>query len=1208
MQSPLESRPSLIVYTTCCHEHDRKPTYRLGLDLYEELIRPVDDPLAFGTSIPVFCAVEPGEVRPEAAETVVVVPVLGTTPFLLSRDAAMARIRGWHERLGPGHVLPLPVDPVWRIVEAQLPGKLLLTELYGEEPRRRSTVLEIVLAIARLWDKGSAKPALFVSHAKSDLVPSRQAAEKIAEFAKTSATAQAFFDRTDLFTGESLNDQIDFAVSRGAFVAVRGDTYSSRIWCQKELLEAKRNRLPTLTVEVLQRGERRSLAYGGNSPTIVWDRDRDDPGKVVARAMVEYVRAMHFRKEGKRAARAAGLPDDVEILARPPELLDMAQGPLRSGAPQLVMHPDPELPAQESQVLRAANPRLHLVTPLTAYRRVLSRESGLPGDAPLEGLQVAMSLSDSPDVDGPEGYTKHHVVDVTVHLARALISAGAAIAYGGDFRNPALTDPRRQGYTILLAELIGAYNQTAVSPAEFLHSYLPANLPLGEVPANLPMTLHHLVHSEDVSSDRVMPPQGQEPHPAALYISDMRRVMALKAAARVIVGGQSSPRREKGGEGYGGCYPGVVEEAWRSLEAGTPLYVVGGFGGASALVAGLLEGGPIPDLLRDATWQASSFFVETTKAIDEDPYRERLGLPRTQDDLAEAIKALGLPRLASDDASMAWNGLTVAENKALFRSRDPLLITALVIRGLLHVSRRASTGKLAIELVHGSVTAARELDAIAVATFNDVPLGGAGAALDAVAGGRATEGRAGGQQFISISRSGIEADWIYLASLGRLVDASGLEERIRAAARETSDVARRHGLRRVGVVAFGGTVLGDAKAVTGAMLDGLADLADFASVSWFESEEPRFEALRSALGSDPRVKLTTRRSVNPQVSEPAEQPLILQVSHDGGSLAVTILPPAGNAVAAFRTQLLTEVDVGRLAEGSGPSKRETPRPATLNTRGPQLAQLLFGEQADKIIGLTSRSKVVVVHDVPSSRIPFELMCSSTSVLPVTGAGMNRRLAVPGVPVEHLFARPPKESLLNVLLVIDPTSDLPGAATEGDAVAAILDQRKDRIKLTVLPNVKATKAALLAAFPVTDVLHYCGHAFFDGPGENESGLLLADGQQLTLADLRGAATPRVAIVNACEAGRVRGKVSNEAASFAEFFLRGGVESYVGTFWKVSDAAAQTFAHEVYVHLAEGRTLDQAVTAGRKKLHEMQLPDWANYILYGDGHFRLVAQAS
>jgi hypothetical protein len=1227
-----DARPSLILYTTYFHEGDREQAYRLGLDLYEELTRPLDDPLAFGTSIPVFCAVDSGQIGMAAAQTVVIVPVLGAPSFQLNRDAAVARVKEWHDKLGAGHVLPLPVDEVWRSVAHKFPRKPLLTELYGNEPRRRSTVMEIVIAIARLWAEGSSKPTLFVSHAKSDLVPSKQAAEKIAAYAKTSTTAQAFFDTTELFSGESLDDQINFAASRAVFVAVRGDSYSSRIWCQQELLLAKRNCLPTLNVEVLQKGERRSLAYGGNSPTLVWDRDHDDPGKVVARAMVEYLRAIHFRKEGERIGKAAGLPDDVEILTRPPELLDMAQGPLSSVAPQLVMHPDPELSTHERQVLRAANPRLHLVTPLTAYRRVLSRETGLPGDAPLEGLQVAMSLSDSPDVDGPEGFTKHHVVDITVQLARALISAGAAIAYGGDFRQPAMTDPKRQGYTILLAELIGAYNQTAARPADFLHSYLAANIPLGEVPKNLPMTLHHLVQSNDVAADRVVPPPGQETHATALYLSDMRRVMVRKTGARIILGGNSLPRLAKNGDGYGGRYPGVVEEAWRSLEVGQPLYVVGGVGGAAALIAELLEDRPVPERLKDDTWSKSNWFTETARAIDEDPYRQRLGLPRAQEDLAQSIKALGLPRLASDAASVAWNGLTVDENKALFWSRDPVLITSLVLRGLLEVNRQAASGKLAVELVRGSVTEARELDAIAVASFDDVPLGGAGAALDAVVGGRAAQGRASGQQLISITQSGIEADWIYLASLGVLRDADCVQESIRRAALHTANTARRHGLRRIGVVAYGGSVVGDAQAVVESMLGGLADLAGFGSVTWFEADEGRFDTLRTFLGSDQRVKLTTRRSAVPSAAaEPVEQPLIVQVSYSDGNLMVTVLPPAGNAVAGVRTQVLTDADVLRLAAGSGAAKRGTPDLATLTSRGRELAALLLGDQADQILARTTGSKVLVVHDVASSSIPFEMLSASTSPLPTakfntnrdlgvaevpiqtlfapaTVAGMNRRLAVPGVPVEHLFARPPKATRFNVLLVINPTGDLPGAANEGDAVEAVLKQRKDRINLTVVRRDEATKAALLDAFPTTDVLHYCGHAFFDGPGDRESGLVLAGAQRLTLADIRGVATPRVAFVNACEAGRVRGEVTNEAASFAEFFLRSGVEAYLGTFWTVNDHAAQLFSGEVYAQLAVGRTLDEAVTRARKKLHGEKLPDWANYILYGDGHFRLVTQSA
>jgi len=1202
----VHSRPTLILLTVPFHAEDHEPAHQLGLDLFENLTRSLTDPLAFGAGIPVFCGVDPDEVDLQAAETVVVIPVLGKLAFMMNREATIARLNEWHAKLGEGHVLPVILTENWLNAEGNLPGLLLRTELFGNEPRRRETIIEIVLAVSRLLVKDQDETSLFVSHAKLDLKPTQDAGQKIAGYAKTSLTAKAFFDRTELFSGESLNEQIDFAASRGVFVAVRGDSYSSRAWCQHELLQAKKHGLPTLTVEVLRKGERRSMAYGGNGPTIVWDVNKPDPGEVVLQAMVEWLRARLFLREGSRIREAAGLPE-TEILVRPPELLDMAQGPLRSGEPQLVMHPDPELSVQERQLLRAANPRMRLVTPLTAFRRVLSRHSSLAGDAPLEGLQVAMSLSDSPDVNGKQGYTKHHIVDVTVQLARALISAGAAIAYGGDFRNPDMMDSKRQGYTLLLAELIGAYNQTAAKRSEFLHSYLGAPIPSGDVPDNVPMTLHHMEQTPYMAKIAILPPSSEETHPSALYFSDMRQAMVKRTHARIAIGGNGEPRLKENGDGYGGRYPGVVEEAWRSLEAQQPLYVVGGFGGAAAMVAELLEDRPVPKRLKDATWLAHDFFREKAIAIDDDPFRMQLALPQTMDDLAEAVKTVGLPLLSSDEAAISWNGLTVAENRTLFWSRDTVLITSLVMKGLLKVTREKAAGKLAIELVQGSVTAAIDLDAIAVGAFEGVPLGGAGAALDEVLGGRASMGRTEGRQMISVSHSDVNADWLYLASLGQLSDADRLEEQISRAAQQTAVMAQRHGLRRVGVVAYGGTVCGDLPAVAKSMLTGLSDLAGFASIVWFESDDDRFNLLRKVLGADERVKLTTRRVATANAAERTQkQPLILQVRYEDGNLTVTVLPPTGNAVVSIRRQVFSKSDIDRLAAGSGSQRRNTPDLQTISARGQELTKSLLGGDADRLLAQVAEANVIVVHDVPSSRFPFETLRGSTSGTPATQAGMSRRLAVPGVPVEHLYARPPKAERLNVLLVINPTSDLAGAEEEGKVVEAVLEQQPN-VNLTVLRRDEATKAAMLDAFVGTDVLHYCGHAFYDGPGEYESGLLLAGRDPLTLADLRGVETPRVAFLNACEAGRVRGDtMTTEAASFAEFFLRSGIEAYLGTFWTVGDAAAKTFAGELYAHLATGQTLDEAVTRGRRKLQTANLSDWANYILYGDGRFRMVRE--
>jgi CHAT domain-containing protein len=1191
-------RSALILQTVYFHDSEKEEARRLGQDLYEQLTRPLNDPLAFGAGIPVRSAVRCDRVDLDAAEIVVLIPVLGKTSFHTKQQEVVNELTSWHSQLGARHVLVVPTAPVWRNVEDRLPGDQFLTELYGTDDKRRKTLDEIVLAVTRLLEPDCENVRLFVSYAKADLAASNAAAKQIHDYIATDTTGRAFFDAADLRPGESLSDQLDDAVREGVFISVRGDAYSSRTWCQRELLTAKRHELPSLTVEVLKKGEQRSSPYGGNGPSVVWD---GNAAMIASRAMVEWLRSAYFRREAKRLAKVAGLPDDVVVLGRPPELLDLAQGALLSAHAKLAMHPDPELPVIERQILKAARPRLQLVTPTTAFRRLLNREgASCTVASPLEGLQVAMSLSDSPDVNGPDGFTAQHIEDATIYLARSLVSAGAAIAYGGDFR--------RNGFTPLLAELIKGYNQTAAKSAEFLHSYLGAPIKLEDAPDDLALTAHHTVDSDDVKQDALLPPPSdKESHPAALYFSDMRQVMARHTFARIVLGGAAEPRIETGGSGYGGRYPGVVEEAWRTLEVGKPLYVVGGFGGAAALVADLFESDVVPDRLQDKTWCESSYFTQNAKAIDDDLYRQKLGLPERMEDLAKAVIDLARPRLATDAASLKWNGLTVDENLRLLRTRDPVIIASLVLKGLLNVARDHGSGKLQIELVQGSVTSGSNLDAVAVGAFDKIPLGGAGAALDRAIGGRASVGRAEGRTLISLESPEIDADWLYLASLGPLKEVDGLEKRVEEAARETARQAQQHGFQRLGVVAFGGAVITDVAVMANAMLRGFSELSGHTTIVWFETNASRFDKLHEKLAGEPQVQVTTRRvTASPVVASGREEELILQVSLENDELTVTTLPPAGSAIASSRRISLNATQVAAFAKGSGSSKRETPGLIELAERGAQLAETLFGKDATQLLTRCSEARTMIIHDVAASKLPFEMLATSDgSNRPATQAGISRRLAVAGVPTERLFARPLKVGLLDVLLIVNPTEDLPGTEVEADAVIRIIEQSKDRVKLKELRGKQATKEAVRKALGEADVVHYCGHAFFNGPGRDQSGLLLAGREPLTLEDLEKITSlPRVAFVNACEAGRVRGSMTTEAAAFAELFLRSGVEAYLGTYWEVGDTAAASFATGVYARLAEGQTLESAVTKSRAELLRADERDWANYILYGDGRFKLV----
>lgn len=1207
------NRPTLIIQTVCFDESDREAAKDLGARLYGLLTRPMAQPLAHGPGILVYRAVSPDQVDLAAADKLVLLPILGKDAHAFMRNEVVETLTKWHKTLGDGHVIPVPTSLNWRGEEGVLPGKNLLTQLYGPYDRQQRTVDEIIIAILRLFDASGAKSRLFISHAKADQQASANAAAAIRNYVATDLTAQTFFDVNDLAAGNSLPQQIDSALQNGVFVAIRTDAYSSRDWCVHELLESKRNRIPLITVELLTDGEALSSPYGGNAPTLVWNTHEDqqqgtNPQRVVSRALVECLRAAHFHVEKDRIIASAGLPGDTVDLCRPPELLDLVQGPIHREHTQVVIHPDPELPTAQRNLLALAQPRMKLVTPTTAFRRIVGRGSAI--ENPFDGKQIAFSISDSPDVNGPQGFTKEHIDDVAVYIARCLISTGAHLAYGGDFR--------LGGYTGIFSELISAYRQTAGKSDDILHSYLAAFVALSDAPDNLPISAHHL-DREPLKSEALLPSPKLDASngiPKALYYSDMRRVMTRHMLARVILGGASKPGiPEINQKGYGGLYPGVVEEAWRTLEAGQPLYVIGGFGGAAGIVAALMNGRETPKDLEDSTWMKHDSYKSLAKEITASPFFQKLNLPANMNALDTSIRALAAKFLASDDTAIEWNGLSLDENRELMWTRDPLRIVTLVFQGLRKywLRRLRQEGKLEIELVEGTVAAAQELDAIAVAVFEGMPLGGAGAALDRLASGRATLAHASGQTLVSMDSAEIAANFVYLASLGLFSDLDGLSSRILMAARGTAECALRHGFSRLGIVSFGGGMAGDLKDVAKAMIDGIHPLAGQASILWYENDPGRFADLQQALETDSRIRLTTRRQTAAPaivVTNQAEQ-MVLSVTLAGDVLSSTVMPPSGTGVARTIRTPFTRKEM--LAFSHGSAGRSTPGLEDLTDRGRKLSVLLFGEDAADLISHCRNAKVMLIHDVIASQLPFEILGAPAAggteeIRPVLEGGVSRRLAVSGLSTQQLFAKPPHTGRLKVLVVIDPLGDLPNAAKEGEKVVSILSKLPD-IELKVLPGKDATKAAFLSAIAGADILHYCGHAFYDGPGPEESGLNLP-GDPLFFTDLMLAPTSlRFAFVNACESLRVRAPKDPdaagwEAATFAEYLLRTGIEAFLGTYWRVGDAAAADFSTNVYTCLAQGDTLATAVKKSRLSLIGINSHEWANYVLYGEGQFRIV----
>ena len=259
--------------------------------------------------------------------------------------------------------------------------------------------------------------------------------------------------------------------------------------------------------------------------------------------------------------------------------------------------------------------------------------------------------------------------------------------------------------------------------------------------------------------------------------------------------------------------------------------------------------------------------------------------------------------------------------------------------------------------------------------------------------------------------------------------------------------------------------------------------------------------------------------------------------------------------------------------------------------------------------------LVILHDREASRVPWEVLRVGTTH-PALGAGLSRRYASDALSVARWRDDHGASDPLRVLLIVDPTLDLPGAAAEGEALKLLLSRKS--VTLDVLAGRDATRARIVAALGTGafDVLHFAGHAFFDAREPEQGGLLCANKEVLRGADLASLGNlPALVFCNACEAARVRKRTRARASparqfglrrtmtGIAEAFLTGGVANFLGTHWPVGDDAAFAFSQSLYGSLLTGDRLGDAVLAARRRLESIPTVDWADYVHYGSPEFQL-----
>ncbi|HSN72612.1 MAG TPA: CHAT domain-containing protein, partial [Steroidobacteraceae bacterium] len=559
------------------------------------------------------------------------------------------------------------------------------------------------------------------------------------------------------------------------------------------------------------------------------------------------------------------------------------------------------------------------------------------------------------------------------------------------------------------------------------------------------------------------------------------------------------------------------------------------------------------------------------------------------------------------------------------------------------VSRRRQR-TIEIRLARGSITDARTR-ALVLGVFRGVEPGGAAAAIDERLDGAVKEftlrrmfaGGLGEVFAMPAGRSLLFADIVLFAGLGdfdrfgdeaqRFVAENVVRTFVRTQVDEFATVLLGTGsgvpvataLRNQLAGFFEGLAAADPdrqlRRITICELDGdrydeiRRELLHLSATPLFEDVEVLFDEIELPSLVVTRPARRSRISVVPRF---AYLIVTQQAAIRGGyTLRASVL------TAGARAAVLTSLhDVSRRALDEHLAKITRPgfTSARLAGFGETLAELTLPPDVRAVLDAMRDHHLVIVHDATAAKIPWETIAIN-GWFPAAGKGLSRRYAAEHLPVARWHEPQRKDETLDVLLVVDPTGDLPGAAAEGQRLRRVLGDDR-AIRITAIEGAAATRERLLTEFRSGhyDVVHYAGHAFFDAEQPARSGLVCAGHAVLGGRDLAGLGDlPALVFFNACEAGRVRGRGKHPGPTLetriarnvglAESFLRGGVANYLGTYWPVGDTAAELFSGTFYAALVDHAPLGAALNAAREAVRASGSVDWADYIHYGSYDFVL-----
>lgn len=621
-------------------------------DLYHLLCRNANEPLVDGLDIPVYFQTnqEDGNIydvrKAINADKVVVLLLVDLCMFNSSAWANYINELVNDEKNRVVKVLPVALCQYAFGINHEL-GKQQYIRLKNFNIRDcwKEFLIRFYDDLIRTLCKSEEKLQIFISHTKKD--EDRMGIEKANElkaYLRADTKLNSFYDANDILDGYSFGDQITENLKKSLLIILETSTYSDREWCRIEAIVGKENYVPTVVVSLFNGMIPRTFPYLGNTPKIRFDANWDEVICLLLRTALDKYYEERYLENFSQA--------NSKVIPMMPEFINIGKV---DGVNQ-ILYPEPPLGNEELEVVKRQFPTITFNTPSQIF--AASRF--------LEGKNVAISISESPD-SSSLGIGKAMFEDLSVELARHLLVSGAHLVYGGDLRPDGFTELFKD-----LAYQYGIYEKDKTLKNYFTN-YLAWPIYIGMTPATQAEYKSCRVHCQKAAipdtipvalRDLMVPPTTVENmYYWAESLRAMRQEMESHIDARIILGGRIT--------GFKGYMPGLYEEATYAAKANHPLFLLGGFGGASARLIQLIKGETSSEELF-AECCSNHSYQDFVSYLDKE--KEEMN-----------FKALDV---FSNNMDVLKNGLSKEDNERLFVTTNVTEIIALVLKGLHTLGRR----------------------------------------------------------------------------------------------------------------------------------------------------------------------------------------------------------------------------------------------------------------------------------------------------------------------------------------------------------------------------------------------------------------------------------------------------------------------------------------------------------------------------------------